>query len=241
MVSMAIYYNPNVRFPEIHCNTYTIIARCPVTKQFGAAVASKFPGVGAYSPYLDPEAGIVATQGWVNPTLGPIGIQLLRQGQTANEVLDKLLLEDPGRELRQVAVLDRFGNSAVYTGSENDDVKGHLIRDQYCLSGNLMADETVLPAMEKAFEESSGELADRLLLALQAGTDAGGDRRGKQAAVLKVVQIAGFPYIDFRVDDHPEPVAELRRIYDDNRSVLIDKYYNWVDAVKKGIPLEKKG
>ncbi|AJY77547.1 hypothetical protein VN24_06230 [Paenibacillus beijingensis] len=227
--------------PDFYCNTFAIIARCPDTKQFGAAVASKFPGVGAYSPVIDPEAGIVATQGWVNPTLGPLGIELLRGGMTANEVLNKLLLEDPGRELRQVSVVDRFGNCAAYTGRENDDVKGHLIRDQFCISGNLLANDSVMGAMEKAYALCDGDFADRLLAALQAGSRAGGDRRGKQSAAIKVAAIAGFPFIDFRVDDHPEPVDELERIYRDNKSVLIDQYYDWVDAVKQGIPLEKKG
>lgn len=239
---MPIFYPTDRPLADFKCNTFAIIARCPQTKRFGAAAASKFPGVGAFSPCIDPEYGVVATQGWMNPALGPRGIELLRQGLTANKVLDDLLMEDPGRDLRQVAVIDRFGHCAAFTGSENDDVKGHLIGDQFCLSGNLLANEDVLPAMKQAFEQSADlELAERLLAALKAGSDAGGDRRGKQASVLKVAATPGFPYVDFRVDDHPEPILELERIYYSNRSVLIEQYYDWVDTVMKGIPLEKKG
>jgi uncharacterized Ntn-hydrolase superfamily protein len=218
-------------------NTFSIIARCKKTGMFGAAVASKFPGVGAHSPYIEAGSGIIQTQGWVNPTLGPKGIELLREGATANEVMNELLFQDPGRELRQVAIMDRFGNSSVYTGSENDDVKGHINGDQFCVLGNILRNHDVLSVMEKAYQKTEGALVDRLLAALMAGDQAGGDQRGKQAAVVKVEAIKGFPYIDFRVDDHPNPVKELSDIYYRNKGVLIDHYYEWVDSVQKGLRL----
>lgn len=204
---------------------------------FGAAVASKFPGLGAYSPFVEADAGIIQTQGWVNPSLGSKGLALLGQGATAHEVMNELLFDDPGRELRQIAIMDRFGNCAVYTGSENDDVKGYKLGEQYCILGNLLANHDVLSAMEAAFLEAEGTLAERLLASLLSGDRAGGDRRGKQAAVIKVEAKRGFPYVDFRVDDHPDPVQELIDIYYRNKSVLIDKYFEWVDSVEKGIRL----
>jgi uncharacterized Ntn-hydrolase superfamily protein len=222
-------------------NTFSIIARCKETGLFGAAVASKFPGVGAFSPYIEAQAGVIATQGWVNPSLGPKGIGMLRDGATANEVLNAMLFQDPGRELRQIAIMDRFGNSTVYTGSENDDAKGHIIGDQFCIQGNLLTDLDVLKDMEEAYKQADGPLAERLLTAMIAGDERGGDKRGKQSAVIKVEAIQSFPFVDFRVDDHPEPIRELQRIYLENKDVLIDKYYEWVDSVKKGIRLGETG
>jgi uncharacterized Ntn-hydrolase superfamily protein len=219
-------------------NTFSIIARCKETGLFGAAVASKFPGLGAHSPHIEAGSGIIQTQGWVNPSLGPKGMEMLREGATAHEVMNELLFQDHGRELRQVAIIDRFGNCSVYTGSENDEIKGHIIGDQYCVLGNILANHQVLKAMEDAYHKDKGPLAERLLAALLAGDQAGGDIRGKQAAVVRVEAIKGFPYIDFRVDDHSDPVRELEQIYYRNKHILIDRYYEWVDSVQKGIRLE---
>jgi uncharacterized Ntn-hydrolase superfamily protein len=220
--------------------TFSIIARCKETGMFGAAVASKFPGLGAHSPFIEAGAGVVQTQGWVNPFLGPRGLEMLREGATAHEVMNELLFQDPGRELRQVAIMDRFGNCSVYSGSENDDVKGYQIGDQYCVMGNLLANNRVLKAMEEAYEGTEGALAERLLAALSKGDQEGGDLRGKQAAVIKVEAMKGYPYVDFRVDDHVEPVQELAQIYCRNKHILIDRYYEWVDSVQKGIRLGEK-
>lgn len=218
-------------------NTFSILAKCKETGMFGAAVASKFPGLGAHSPYIEADAGIIQIQGWVNPSLGPKGLELLREGATSHEVLNELLFQDPGRELRQVAIMDRYGNCSVYSGSENDEVKGHIIGDQFCVVGNLMANKDVLTAMQSAYLDTQGPLAERLLAALLRGDEAGGDIRGKQAAVIKVEAIKGFPFVDFRVDDHPEPIEELTRIYYRNKGVLIERYYEWVDSIQKGIRL----
>lgn len=223
---------------DMKLNTLSIIARCKETGHFGGAVASKFPSVGAYSPYIEADAGVIATQGWVNPSLGPKGIQMLRDGATANEVMDVMLFEDLGRELRQVAIMDRFGNPSVFTGSENDECKGHIIGDHFSVQGNLLDRFEVLTVMAEVFEKSKGPLAERLLRTMLAADQVGGDKRGKQSAVLKVEAIYGYPYVDIRVDDHLEPIQELERIYSENKSVLIDRYYEWVESVRRGIHFE---
>src|SRR5690625_4426274 len=167
-------------------NTFSIIARCKNTGYFGAAIASCFPAVGAHSPSIKADVGIIATQGWVNPHLGKEGIILLESGKTANETLNRLLYKDPGRELRQIAIIDQFGNSAVYTGLENDREKGHFIGDQFAVQGNLLTNIEVLEIMATTFEQTSGSLGERLLAALVAGDNKGGDRRGKQSAIIRV-------------------------------------------------------
>ncbi|BAQ10029.1 hypothetical protein OXB_1558 [Bacillus sp. OxB-1] len=217
--------------------TYSIIARCPNTGNFGAAIASYFPAVGAHSPAIQANVGIIATQGWVNPSLGIKGMRHLREGQTANETLNTLLHGDAGRELRQLAILDRFGNSAVYTGIENDEVKGHIIGKQYAILGNLLESREVLEGMEHAFESTAGRLEEKLLAALLEGDRLGGDRRGKQSAILKVEAVEGYPYVDFRVDDAEEPVLELEKIYRKNKHVLIDRYDEWIETIEAGIRL----
>lgn len=217
--------------------TYSIIARCPDTGNFGAAIASCFPAVGAHSPAIQADVGIIATQGWVNPSLGGKGMHFLRDGHTANATLNTLLHGDPGRELRQLAVVDRFGNSAVYTGIDNDEEKGHIIGEHYAILGNLLANKEMLGAMEYAFKNTEGKLQDKLLAALVKGDQMGGDRRGKQSAILKVVALEGYPYVDFRVDDAEEPVIELEQIYLKNKHVLIDRYDEWVETIEAGIRL----
>lgn len=215
--------------------TFSIVARCKETGNFGAAVASRFPAVGAYSPAMKPDVGIIASQGWVNPKLCVTGLSYLEEGKTANETLNALLMKDPGRELRQLIVMDHFGNSSVYTGIANDDYKGHIVGDNFAVQGNLLVGKDVLTTMAETFENTTGLLEERLLAALLKADQAGGDKRGKQAALLRVVAIDGFPYVDFRVDDHEEPVELLEKIYQKNRSVLIDRYHEWVEAVKTGV------
>lgn len=226
------------RVIKVKFNTFSIIARCKNTGYIGAAVATCFPAAGAHSPVVKAGVGAVATQGWVNPFLGKKGLELLECGFDSQKVLTKLLQDDPGKELRQLAVIDNKGNCAAYTGTQNDDFKGHIIGDQYCIQGNLLANNEVLEAMALAFEKNDGHLAQRLLSALAAGEKAGGDRRGKQSAAIKVEAIDGFPYVNLRVDDHDNPVSELRRIYEKNKHILVDKYDEWVDAVRRGIKLK---
>lgn len=222
---------------QLKMNTFSIVARCPETGHLGAAGATKFPAIGAHSPHIKSDCGVVATQGWVNPVLGPEGIRLLESGFTANETLQHLLMQDPGRELRQVAIVDRFGNAAAYTGIENDDHKGHIIRDGCCVQGNLLSSPDTLEQMMTAFQSKKGKLEERLLVALEAADKCGGDKRGKQSTVLRVDIVEGFPYINYRVDDHPEPIQELRRIFDENKDGLVSRYYEWIDSVKQGTKL----
>jgi uncharacterized Ntn-hydrolase superfamily protein len=219
-------------------NTFSIIARCAESGHLGAAIATCFPGVGAHSAHIVADIGIIVTQGWVNPVLGKEGLQLLKSGKTSNETLNRLMLNDPGRELRQIAVLDYYGNTAAYTGIENDEYKGHIIGKNCSVQGSFLTGPIVLESMLETFESTEGLLENRLLKALEAGQEADGDKRGKQSAVIKVEAIDGFPYVDFRVDDHENPVRELRRIYENNKNILINRYYEWVDAVKQGNKLE---
>ncbi|MGI6126539.1 MAG: DUF1028 domain-containing protein [Planifilum sp.] len=220
-------------------HTFSVIARCRETGRFGAAVASHFPGVGAYAPYVRSGVGAMVVQGWVNPSFGLQGMDLLERGMCSEEVLERLLFRDPGRELRQLAIIDRNGTVAVHTGAENDQVRGHLLGKEFVVVGNCLATEAVLSAMAEAFYRSTGPLAERLLAALAAGDLQGGDRRGKQSAAVRVVALAGFPYVDFRVDYHPDPVLELSRIYRENKGLLIDRYDEWVEAVRNGVPFPK--
>lgn len=220
-------------------HTFSVVARCRETGRFGAAVASYFPGVGAYAPYVRSGVGAMVVQGWVNPSFGLHGMEMLERGMCSEEVLERLLFRDPGRELRQLAIVDRNGTIAVHTGAENDHVRGHLTGEDFVVIGNCLATEAVLSDMAEAFRKSVGPLAERLLAALIAGDLRGGDRRGKQSAAVRVVALTGFPYVDFRVDHHPDPVFELDRIYRENKGLLIDRYEEWVESVRSGVPFPK--
>ncbi len=215
-------------------NTYSIIALCPETGHLGCAVATKFPAVGAWIPYMKTKVGIVVSQGWVNPLLGQIGLETLEKGTTANLALEKILLKDPGRELRQVAIIDRYGNPAVYTGADNDDYKGHITGDNFAILGNLLVGPEVLNYMLEAFTKTGGLLEEKLLAAIEAGAEAGGDQRGKQSASLRVDAIDGFPYVNIRVDDHPDPTTELARIYHKCAAPIARQYRQWVECIKNG-------
>lgn len=219
-------------------NTFSILAKCPETGHLGAAAATKFPAIGAFSPHIQCNSGVVVSQGWVNPLLGPEGLKLLTRGFTANETLENLLMYDPGREIRQLAVLDRFGNAAAYTGSENDDYKGHLIADDVCIQGNLLTKTDTLDVMLETFQSTEGKLEERLLATLEKGDSHGGDIRGKQSAVLRVDAVEGFPYVNYRVDDHHDPVTELRRIFEANKAGIYSRYYEWIESVRQGVRLK---
>jgi uncharacterized Ntn-hydrolase superfamily protein len=199
--------------------TFSIVAYDPDTGDLGVAVASLVFGVGNHVPWAEAGVGAVATQAHMNGSYGPRGLELLRQGLTAQQVLDRLLEEDPypRKEGRQVAVVDAKGNVAVYTGPIANEWRGHLIGKHYSVQGNILAGPHVVEAMARAFEQSKGELAERLYAALKAGDDAGGDRRGRQSAGLLVVRKGGgsafandrLAYVN--VNDHKDPVHELGR------------------------------
>jgi uncharacterized Ntn-hydrolase superfamily protein len=209
-------------------NTFSIAAFDPVNGDWGVAVASKYFSVGSVVPWAEAGVGAIATQANVNVGYGPRGLELLRQGMTAKEVVAKLLAEDsfPPTDGRQVAVIDGKGNIATYTGPKADSWAGDRQGKTWTVQGNSMAGPNVLEAMGKAFEATPGELAEKLYAALKAGDDAGGDSRGKQSASILVVRKRGGRnvnndrYVYINVDDNPKPIQELRRLLDINLGLL---------------------
>jgi uncharacterized Ntn-hydrolase superfamily protein len=199
--------------------TYSIAACDPQAKQWGVATQSKFLGVGSVVPWAQPGVGAIATQAYANPRYGPEGLALLREGLSANEVVERLTAADEGRDHRQLGVVDRDGRAATYTGAECMDWAGGRTGKCYAAQGNILVSEATVDAMAQAFESSSAPLAERLLDCLDAAQAAGGDRRGQQASALLVVERGGGyaglsdEVVDLRVDEHPRPLEELRRIY----------------------------
>lgn len=199
-------------------STFSIVARDPVTGDLGVAVESKFLAVGAVVPWVTANIGAVATQAWANVTYGPRGLALMAEGKSAPEVVEILTGSDEGRLRRQVGVVDAQGRAASYTGPECNEWAGGVEGDGFCCQGNILAGPQVVAAMAEAYREAGGTFANRLLSALEAGQAAGGDRRGKQSAAILIAREGGGygggsdRYIDLRVDDHPRPIAELRRL-----------------------------
>jgi uncharacterized Ntn-hydrolase superfamily protein len=199
--------------------TYSIAAYDPDAQQWGVGVATKALAVGAAVPWAKAGTGAIATQSLTNVTYGPRGLELLAQGKSAAEVVKLLTAEDKGRENRQLGVVDAKGEVANFTGKKCNPWAGGKTGKHYTCQGNLLAGEQVIEAMARAFEETKGALAWRLMAALEAGDKVGGDKRGKQSAALLVARSLpadsirlGDRFIDFRVDDHKEPVQELARI-----------------------------
>ena len=201
-------------------STFSIVARDPGTGELGVAVQSKFLAVGAMVPWAKAGAGAIATQANANRDYGEIGLKLLEKKYPAQKVLDALLALDDGREDRQVGIVDAQGRSAAYTGSLCHDWAGHIHGENFSAQGNILVSQATVQALADTFQSSSGALAERLVQCLDVAQDAGGDRRGRQSAALLVVQ-EGASYggyndvkIHLRVDDHPEPIKELRRLLD---------------------------
>ena len=202
--------------------TFSIVAIDPATGDLGVAVASRYFAVGAVVPWAEANVGAIATQANVNVGYGARGLELLRQGLTAQQVLDKLFAEDtfPGKGGRQIAIVDSKGNVAVFTGDEAQDWKGHRKGATWSAQGNILVGPHVVEAMGKAFESTNDDLAEKLYAALKAGDEAGGDSRGRQSASILVVRKVGGRntnndrYVYINVDDHPEPLRELRRLLD---------------------------
>lgn len=195
--------------------TFSIVA-CDLEEQaWGVAVASKFPAVGAVVPWAQAGAGAVATQSFANTSFGPRGLELMGNGLSAQEALDRLLEDDPDKELRQVGLVDAKGGSATFSGSGCFSWAGGVSGIGYAIQGNILAAENVVPAMEKAFLHTKGSLPTRLHAALLAGDRAGGDKRGRQSAAIYVAKpkagYGGFidRWLDYRVDDHEDPVPRL--------------------------------
>jgi len=199
--------------------TFSLVARFPETAALGVCVSTAFPAVGSVVPYAEPEVGAIATQGYTNVLYGIEGLKLLRRGSSPQETLEALLKEDPKKEMRQVSILDASGRKAVFTGRETLEWRGDRIGEDCIAAGNALVSGRVLDAMLEAFENSAGWLADRLMRALEAAQEAGGDRRGKMSAALLIVEkepiLETRPFLSLRVDMHEEPIQELRRIFED--------------------------
>jgi len=211
-------------------HTYSIVARDSQTGQLGVAVQSHWFSVGSVVPWAESGVGAVATQSFVDPSYGHLGLQLMRAGRSAPEALKGLLAADSNREVRQVAMIDAQGHVAAHTGTKNIQAAGHKVGKDYSVQANLMTNDRVWPEMSKAFEEAKGNLAERMLAALDAAQAAGGDIRGRQSAALIVVapKSSGRPWedriFDLRVEDSPEPLVELRRL------VKLQRAYNHMNA-----------
>lgn len=207
------------RPPTGDAGTFSIVARDEESGALGIGVASRFLAVGVVVPWARSRVGAIATQALADTSYGPRGLNLLEKGLAAQAVVDELTHSDPERSQRQVGVVDGEGRVASHTGESCFPWAGHRVGDGYACQGNLLAGESVVREMERAFVGSAGPLALRLLASLEAGEIAGGDRRGRQSAALIVVResggYGGFDdrYVDLRADDHPDPLAELRRLY----------------------------
>ncbi|HEY6956426.1 MAG TPA: DUF1028 domain-containing protein [Flavisolibacter sp.] len=219
-------------------HTFSIVARDPQTGEIGVAVQSHWFSVGTSVSWAEAGVGAVATQSFVNKSFGIRGLNLLRNGLTAQQALDSLLNSDEGREVRQVAIIDSKGNVATHTGKLCIDYAGHIKGNNFSVQANMMLTNKVPAAMATAFEKSAGKpLAERMILALEAGQGAGGDIRGRQSAAIIVVpgKAEGKPWdersVDLRVDDNPEPIKELHRLY--NVQVAYQHMNNGDLAVEK--------
>lgn len=206
--------------------TFSIVGYDAETGALGIAVQSKFFAVGSVVPWAETGVGAIATQSRANTTFGPNGLKLLKSGLSAEQTLERLVADDSGRAMRQVGIVDAKGNVAHYTGDECSEWAGAVSGKHYTAQGNILAGEAVVAAMGKAFEETDGELADKLMAALFAGQEAGGDIRGQQSAALLVVQegsgYGGFNdrYIDLRVDDAEQPIKELQRLLEIHKQLV---------------------
>ncbi len=194
--------------------TWSLLAREP-NGTFGVAIASKFFAVGALCVHTQRGVGAVSTQALMNPLLGPLGLKLMQSGLTSQQVMHDLLQTDAGREQRQVHVLPLDGEAVAHTGTSCIDWCGHVSGQNFSIAGNMLAGPQVLAETARVFEATEGmPLAERLILAMQAGEEAGGDKRGKQSAALRIHADEDYLQLDLRVDDHEEPLLELRRLYD---------------------------
>jgi uncharacterized Ntn-hydrolase superfamily protein len=193
--------------------TWSILAR-DERGRFGVAIASRFFAVGALCVHTRRSVGAVATQALVNPLYGPAGLALLGEGQAAAAAVATLVGADAGRAVRQLHMLPATGAPAAHTGASCVDWCGHQVFDDFSVAGNVLAGPDVIEATARAFREHAAEpLAERLLAAMSAGEAAGGDKRGKQAAALRIHGDEDYPELDIRIDDHAEPLAELDRLY----------------------------
>jgi uncharacterized Ntn-hydrolase superfamily protein len=227
---------PTTPLRPVH--TFSIVARDPATGELGVAVQSHWFSVGAIVPWAEAGVGAVATQSFVDPSYGKNGLDLMRAGRSAPDALKELLAKDEGREVRQVAMIDAQGRVDAWTGKNDIQSAGHIVGKNFSVQANLMLNDKIWPAMAQAFESTKGDLADRMLAALDAAQAAGGDIRGRQSAAIIVVtgKPTGQPWkdriFDLRVDDSPQPLQELRRL------VRLQRAYNHMNA--GDLAVEKK-
>jgi uncharacterized Ntn-hydrolase superfamily protein len=205
--------------PRPRPSTFSIVARDPETDAVGIAVQSKFVAVGSVVPFASADAGAVATQSFANVAYGPDGLDLLREGHTAAETVEALTAADDEAETRQVGVVGQDGSVAAFTGEECFEVAGDLQGETYTVQGNILENRETLEAMAETYETTEGGLPERLLAALNAGNEAGGDSRGEQGAAMYIVKPEGGydggndRWVDVRVDDHEHPIDELERVF----------------------------
>jgi len=224
--------------PPRPVHTFSIVARDPATGELGVAVQSHWFSVGSTVPWIEAGVGAVATQSFVDPSYGKLGLELMRTGKSAPDALRSLLAGDDGRDVRQVAMIDFEGRVDAWTGKNDIYAAGHFVGKNFSVQANLMANDKVWPAMAQAFENTKGDLAERMLAALDAAQAVGGDIRGRQSAALIVV--TGKPtgqawkdrIFDLRVDDSSQPLPELRRL------VTLGRAYNHMNA--GDLAVEKK-
>ena len=201
--------------------TYSVVAYCKKTSQYGIAIATYSPSVGARCPILVPGKGVASIQAVANPTLNRLAAQLIQSGRCARNIVEELQASDPFPASRQLSVIDIYGQSYASTGANNATWAGHITGDAYACAGNVLVGESVITAMAAAFEASSNEtLAERLMRSLEAGRDAGGQPEGQNSAALLLSGDECFPIVDLRVDLNDAPEAELRRIWDWHRPMV---------------------
>jgi uncharacterized Ntn-hydrolase superfamily protein len=235
---LAQHASQNPQTPKRPVHTFSIVCRDPATGELGVAVQSHWFSVGSIVAWAEAGVGAVATQSFVDPSYGKNGLELMRGGKSAPDTLKELLAKDEGREVRQVAMIDAQGRVDAWTGKNDIQAAGHIVGNNFSVQANLMLNDKIWPAMARAFENTRGDLAERMLAALDAALAAGGDIRGRQSAALIVV--TGKPTgqawkdrtFDLRVDDSPEPLKELRRL------VRLQRAYNHMNA--GDLAVEKK-
>jgi len=222
--------------------TFSIVAYDSMAEEWGVVVESKFLAVGAVVPWAKAGVGGIATQAWGNTTYGPEGLTLLGMGISAQKVVEILTSQDPDRDQRQLGIVDAQGRAAAWTGDGCLSWAGHIVGKGFSVQGNILTGEQVVRKMADAFRTSKGPLGRRLIAALRAGQEAGGDKRGRQSAALLVVRKGGGysgyndRFIDLHVDDHPHPIEELERLYN-----LHEQTFQGGAYIRLGIQALKKG
>jgi uncharacterized Ntn-hydrolase superfamily protein len=216
LIAVSIAFPSAAIEPPIH--TYSIVARDAETGEMGVAVQSHWFSVGSIVTWAEAGVGAIATQSFVDPAYGPRGLELMKSGLSAKQALKALLLVDEGRDVRQVAFVDTAGKIAAHTGAKCIEAAGHHVGESYSVQANMMLNDKVVPAMSQAYESANGDLADRMMAALEAAQSVGGDIRGKQSAAMLIVKAksTGQSWADrvleLRIEDHPTPIAELKRL-----------------------------